>query len=179
MLQVVFQCSFYLTITNHVPLARSIAKHLSKGFRVPCRRKKGSRIVSLLIHLRHQFQNFADISQHAWSRFPSFNQRSGVKTAEFPQDTTLRVVRCTLWVASIPFSPLSRWFLCPKQGNNVANHCRTIAPQKFSQLLCSACHLRCNHTFFSHSDICNDVSKIMRLMLQKCFSIRLAQRGYF
>lgn len=128
-----------LVLLNHVPLARPIAKHLSKGFRVPFRRKRiSNRLESGYISRHHQFQNFfADISQHAWSRFPSF--KSGKRSENGRISTGRDVASCTLRVASIPFSPLSRCV----SARNRATMLQTIA-ERPSEALSG------NHTFFSH-----------------------------
>lgn len=139
----VFECSFYLTTFHLHDLLLNISRRVS-AFLLERRREK-----DLESMIYHQFQNFFILFQHAWSRFPSFNQGSGVKTAEFPRDATQR---CSLHTSSgldSFFSTFSLVFL-PETGQQ---YCQLLPnpPQKLSQVLCSVCHLRCNHTFF-HRD---------------------------
>lgn len=93
-----------LVLLNHVPLARPIAKHLSKGFRVPFRRKRISNRLESGYMSRASVSKF--LRRHFSTRFPSF--KSGKRSENGRISTGRDVASCTLRVASIPFSPLSR-----------------------------------------------------------------------
>ena len=122
-----------LVLLNHVPLARPIAKHLSKGFRVPFR-EKGSRIdqrVDIylgIISFKISSPTFLNTRGLVFLRL---NQGSGVKMAEFPRDATLRVAHFE-WPRFL-FLHFLAVFL-PETGQQC---CKLLpnAPRKLSQVI--------------------------------------------
>lgn len=160
----VFECSFYLTTFHLHDLLLNISRRVS-AFLLERRREK-----DLESMIYHQFQNFFILFQHAWSRFPSFNQGSGVKTAEFPRDATQR---CELFVAHFEWPRfLFLHFLAGFSARNRATILPTIAEPPSEALsgalLCLPFTLQSH--FFSQ-----------RLMLRKRFSMKdkIGERGLF